>query len=327
MRTSEHQTSGSIIGKSMSLPEDFPVNPSVLQESEEERMMIATCGQKCLEQFGQSDRPGLWQKMFAGSLVGMKGWSSRRCALTWKLKVMKSSRSLFQLLPSTRRTGESGYGLLLTPSATIITYHSPQAMERRKKHRESMGRKTVPPGNLVEKVGFRIWRQNPFNGLLPTPTTANNRNSRNAVLKIGSSHQKHGVALGLSQVVEIASGVLPMEFDTWEQVPQYYKKLLPEPTIQDFKRRDHNSKQTDLSNIENSVVLLPTRGWRFHKTVGMKKQAIKKRLRDRKQKDLNTAIIETTGKVGQLNPLFVQEMMGFPENWLVSPFRSGEKKV
>ena len=27
----------------------------------------------------------------------------------------------------------------------------------------------------------------------------------------------------------------------------------------------------------------------------------------------------------QLNPLFVEEMMGFPEDWLVSPFLSGEQ--
>ena len=29
------------------------------------------------------------------------------------------------------------------------------------------------------------------------------------------------------------------------------------------------------------------------------------------------------GGTSQLNPLFVQEMMGFPEDWLVSPFLGG----
>lgn len=32
------------------------------------------------------------------------------------------------------------------------------------------------------------------------------------------------------------------------------------------------------------------------------------------------------GKTGQLNPLFVGEMMGFPDHWLTSPFLNGEKK-
>lgn len=33
------------------------------------------------------------------------------------------------------------------------------------------------------------------------------------------------------------------------------------------------------------------------------------------------------GEVFLLNPLFVEEMMGFPENWTASPFLNGEKKV
>jgi len=35
--------------------------------------------------------------------------------------------------------------------------------------------------------------------------------------------------------------------------------------------------------------------------------------------------IEETLKCSQLNPLFVEEMMGFPENWTTSPFLNGEK--
>ena len=33
---------------------------------------------------------------------------------------------------------------------------------------------------------------------------------------------------------------------------------------------------------------------------------------------------EPTSKPSQLNPQFVEEMMGFPENWTASPFQSGE---
>lgn len=32
------------------------------------------------------------------------------------------------------------------------------------------------------------------------------------------------------------------------------------------------------------------------------------------------------GRTSQLNPLFVQDMMGFPSDWLVSPFQGGEPK-
>ena len=36
---------------------------------------------------------------------------------------------------------------------------------------------------------------------------------------------------------------------------------------------------------------------------------------------------EITGQVSQLNPLFVEEMMGFPPNWTELPFLNGETKV
>jgi hypothetical protein len=37
--------------------------------------------------------------------------------------------------------------------------------------------------------------------------------------------------------------------------------------------------------------------------------------------------IEQTSKCSQLNPLFVEEMMGFPKNWTTLPFLNGDKKV
>jgi hypothetical protein len=40
--------------------------------------------------------------------------------------------------------------------------------------------------------------------------------------------------------------------------------------------------------------------------------------------DLVSTISETHGRNSQLNPLFVGEMMGFPPNWTVLPFQSGE---
>jgi len=42
------------------------------------------------------------------------------------------------------------------------------------------------------------------------------------------------------------------------------------------------------------------------------------------QDSLTKRAREQTGKTSQLNPQFVEEMMGFPENWTASPFQSGE---
>ena len=44
----------------------------------------------------------------------------------------------------------------------------------------------------------------------------------------------------------------------------------------------------------------------------------------RSQDGLQKRAFQTTGKTSQLNPLFVTEMMGYPPDWLVLPFLTGE---
>lgn len=65
--------------------------------------------------------------------------------------------------------------------------------------------------------------------LLPTPCAGTNRNSRGAVRLTGSHKGKHGIALGLEQVIELMGGVLPKEFRSWDEVPDFYIRLINEP--------------------------------------------------------------------------------------------------
>ncbi len=44
-----------------------------------------------------------------------------------------------------------------------------------------------------------------------------------------------------------------------------------------------------------------------------------------KLRDVAQMLPNTDGKTSQLNPLFVEEMMGFPKNWTALPFQNGEK--
>ena len=81
--------------------------------------------------------------------------------MTWKKKVSKSNVLLFQLQASVRGIKGKESGLLHTPTATEIGMRSEAAMEKRKKYRESIGRKTVPPGNLLEQIQMKMY---------PTPT-------------------------------------------------------------------------------------------------------------------------------------------------------------
>lgn len=95
-------------------PEAFPASPSVPPASGREPQTPGTSGRKCLEQFERFDRVGLWAKTFAALLIGMEGWYSTRCKLTWKLRGTKSSRFYYQLVPSMLPTEGTGFGLLPT---------------------------------------------------------------------------------------------------------------------------------------------------------------------------------------------------------------------
>jgi hypothetical protein len=117
MTTSLKQTSLFTEDKSTSSQVDFPVNRTVKLESDLERKMTATSGQKCLESFARFSRVGLWVKTYSGLLIGMTDWYSTKCKLTWKLKGTKSSRMYFQLWPSTLPIDVTGFGLLPTPKA------------------------------------------------------------------------------------------------------------------------------------------------------------------------------------------------------------------
>jgi hypothetical protein len=94
--------------------------------------------------------------------------------MTWKKKVSKSNVLLFQLQALVRGIKGKEFGLLHTPTATEIGMRSPEAMEKRKKYRESIGRKTVPPGNLLEQIQM----------MYPTPTARDHKDST-----VSKSHQ------------------------------------------------------------------------------------------------------------------------------------------
>jgi len=96
--------------------EDSHVNHTHRQESDLEKKMTVISGLKCLEQFEKFNHVGSWAKTFSALLIGMEGWYSKRCKLTWKLRGTKSNRMYFQLRPSALAHTEGiEFGLLPTP--------------------------------------------------------------------------------------------------------------------------------------------------------------------------------------------------------------------
>ncbi len=107
-----------------SSPAAFPASPSATPDEEKERRMNATSGRTCLQLYKTSNPNGSSLKTCVASLLGTTAWYSNKCALTWKPKVTKSNRLLFQLSPSTRRTEGTGSGSSDTILATPNTMDS-----------------------------------------------------------------------------------------------------------------------------------------------------------------------------------------------------------
>lgn len=118
METLHKQTSLFTEGKLTSSLEVSHANHTAGQVSDLEKKTNATCGPKCLEQLGKFNHVGLWAKTFSALLIGREDWYSTKSKLNWKLRGTKYSRMYFQLVPSTPRTGEIGFGLLPTPTAS-----------------------------------------------------------------------------------------------------------------------------------------------------------------------------------------------------------------
>lgn len=99
------------------LPEDSLANLTVLPGSKKARQMTVISGRKCLALYPKSGQLGSLLKMFLES----SDLRSPLYYLTWKAKVMKRSRSYFQLTLSAPRTGGIGFGLWPTLAANKMT--------------------------------------------------------------------------------------------------------------------------------------------------------------------------------------------------------------
>src|SRR3990167_819897 len=100
----------------ISLLVDSPVSLFPKLDEDEEHQTLVGSGQKCFELFNLQNPNSSLRRMCEVLLTGKGVWHSDKCYLTWKAKAISPKRLLFQLLPSTPRTGGIGSGLLHTPS-------------------------------------------------------------------------------------------------------------------------------------------------------------------------------------------------------------------
>ena len=135
------------------------------------------------------------------------------------------------------------------------------------------------------------------------------------------------------------SGTLAQEIMT--NYPPTMKKLgfLPTPVASDVEggisdprqiknkgtrwvRVSDNTGTEFGAKLRDVAQMLPTPTARYHNT-GTKVE--RPQGQPSRRSELNHLVSQEAGKNSQLNPLFVEEMMGFPENWTVLPFLNGEE--
>ena len=264
------------------------VNHTHQQESDLVKKMRDTSGRRCLERYARFNHVGLWAKTFSDLLIGMEGWYSTKCKLTWKLKGTKYNRMYFQLYPSTHHTEGTGFGLLPTPMAMDST-NATATMKSTQVKEGSMHSVTLSMAVSM--------------GILPTPNTRDWKDS----IGNGKDAPSIGVTRGYS-------------------LGQKINSMLPTPIAGDWKGQLRSDGTANM--LSGKMALLHKQGMLPTPTASVIKHGHSEKYWDnrigKKQMDIAMWNAETNGKTSQLSPQFVLEMMGFPTDWTLLPFLNGE---
>jgi hypothetical protein len=135
------------------------------------------------------------------------------------------------------------------------------------------------------------------------------------------------VSSGKKKPISGNSGTLAQEIMSSYEPTMKKLGLLPTPTAMDSTNATVHMKSNQVTEGSMHSVTL-TRAM----AMGMLPTPIAsdcgEKLTGLETQDSLTKIArEITGITSQLNPLFVEEMMGFPENWTTLPFLNGDKKA
>jgi hypothetical protein len=304
--------------ESMSSQADFLASLSPSQVRERERMITVISGHTCSVLYEKSDPLGLLVK----TLLESSQWFSPARRLKWEAKPLfsekitekeycydksmlskpsvktlsekdiPSNRCLFRLVPSERPTEETGYGLLPT----------------------------------VQTQGLKMCDENgktrfyPME-LLPTPmasdaTTGAIIGKNDHFITTGNGTPRKINQNGINGSVGLARMVQLLPTPNAREADKYSKKYNP------------NSQMGTALTAMAVNGMLPTPIRRDYQP-SVSPQTLKRK--DGKMRTdslcnlpvmLGEHCLQNGGRTSQLNPLFVEEMMGFPLMWTTLPFLS-----
>ena len=293
--------------------EDSPASHSRLQENEKELTMTAISGLKCLESSKKPNQDGLLERMFLGSSI----WHSTMCKLTWKENITKSGNSYYRLLPSMRDTEETASSLLPTPTAQ--QYGTSQNGKRK-------------DGTTYKQAGKPSLHTMARHNLWPTPT------SMNGGEKVAPSHKDGSHGWNTGAAVQDSLSDNPTKLWPTPTVHGNYNKkgiskksgdglatavnrMWPTATARDWRSGKTSEKTMNRNSRPlNEVVVSEEKMW----PTPMAHEArlgYQDRSRGKKgtQESLTTKVINNLGGrksvSGQLNPAWVEWLMGFPIGW------------
>lgn len=283
---------------------DSLANPLASQDLEKEKTTTVTSGRKCSVLYERYDPLG----SLVRTLLESYRWYNPAVRLRWKVKPLFSTRLT--------RKRYSSKNTLLRPSAEILSVRDiPSSrflfqLAVSEHHTRGTGYGSLLP--TVQTQGLKVCDKNGKTrfmdvSLLPTPTAQDFK-------RRGPNSKQQGLP-------EAA-----------------YKKMLPTPTARSYK---NGSKITDgrsrrkisqgwtmeLNDLAVSG-LLPTPTMRDYQPSVSPTGLVRKNGKRRDDALCNIPVMigqhcqQNDGKTSQLNPLFVEEMMGYPLMWTTLPFLS-----
>lgn len=290
MKTLPKQTSISGTERSMFSPEDSHANPSPSLVEERERTITATSGLRCFERYGRYTPLGSLVK----TLLESRRWWSPAKSLRWDAQTIFSKR---------------------------ITYIEKKADSHSTKSAQTLKPKDIPSNRLLFQLAVSERPTEGIeSGLLPTPNAMDIPHKDMEINERGRRNPKKGKtdhSLGLEDMAVAKLLPTPCSIEATKftktinpnsQMGQgltalAVNGLLPTPTAMEIKH----------SNRVKGLKEKGAKGMYSRKNGSLRPNGLTDFL------DFNNQV---GGKTSQLNPLFVEEMMGFPLMWTALPFLS-----
>ena len=290
MKTLPKQTSISGTERSMFSPEDSHANPSPSLVEERERTITATSGLRCFERYGRYTPLGSLVK----TLLESRRWWSPAKSLRWDAQTIFSKR---------------------------ITYIEKKADSHSTKSAQTSKPKDIPSNRFLFQLAVSERPTEGIeSGLLPTPNAMDLPHKDMEINERGRRNPKKGKtdhSLGLEDMAVAKLLPTPCSIEATKftktinpnsQMGQglttlAVNGLLPTPTAMEIKH----------SNRVKGLKEKGAKGMYSRKNGAIRPNGLTDFL------DFNNQV---GGGTSQLNPLFVEEMMGFPLMWTALPFLS-----